>query len=159
MGQYTVSLIKNRPILIDAGEAGWIKEHGSEDNLWADINPQPELERSLRLVYGCFIVNPSQVTGSLNPQSLHVMQGMEMAYIHFEPKESRFYAWRSLMIVDLEMLDGHTKSDRLAFAAVERQTNQYLCRRRWETHECQACSNLDDRSHAVESFHGRAIIQ
>ena len=118
MGQYTVSLIKNRPILIDAGEAGWIKEHGSEDNLWADINPQPELERRLRLVYGCFIVNPSQVTGSLNPKSLHVMRGMEMAYIHFEPKENRFYAWRSLMIVDLEMLDGHTKSDRLAFAAV-----------------------------------------
>ena len=65
------------------------------------------------------LLNPSQVTGSLDPKSLSVMQGMEMAYVHFEPQPNGFfYSWRSLRVIDLEMLDDQPKSDHFAFAAI-----------------------------------------
>jgi hypothetical protein len=105
MAQYAISKINDKRLLIDAAELGWIKEHGSEDNTWADIESRPELERKLRLVYGCFLENPSQVTGSLDPKSLSVLRGMEMAYVHFEPQRNCFYAWRSLKLLDIEILE------------------------------------------------------
>jgi hypothetical protein len=117
MPQYITSLIENKWILIDAAEFGWIKEHGSGDNIWADIAPQPELERSLRLVYGCFLLNPAQVTGSLNPKSLSAMKGMEMVYIQSE-WENGFYHWHSLKVIDIEILEHRLKTDPLAFAAI-----------------------------------------
>jgi hypothetical protein len=118
MAQYTTSLIKNKWTLIDAAEVGWISEHSSKDNTWADIEPRLELKRSLRLVYGCFLLNPSQVTGSVNPMSLGTMKDMELAYVQFEPQENRFYAWRSLRIIDIEMLDRRSRRAPLAFAAI-----------------------------------------
>jgi hypothetical protein len=118
MAQYITSLINKKRILIDAAEVGWIKEHGSEDNIWADIEPRLELKRSLRLVYGCFLLNPSQVSGSPDAKSLNAMKDMEMAYIHFEPQENRYYAWRSLRVIDIEMLDRRSRLNPLAFAAI-----------------------------------------
>jgi hypothetical protein len=41
MPQYITSLINNKWILIGAGEIGWVREHGSEDNIWATIESQP----------------------------------------------------------------------------------------------------------------------
>ena len=58
MAQYAISEINDKRLLIDAAEFGWIKEHGSEDNTWADIESRPESERKLRLVYGGFLKNP-----------------------------------------------------------------------------------------------------
>jgi hypothetical protein len=97
MAQYAISEINGKRLLIDAAEFGWIKEHGSEDNTWAEIESRPKSERKRRLVYGCFLKNhPSQVTGALDPTSLSVMKGMEMAYVHFEPQRNFLYTWRSL---------------------------------------------------------------
>jgi hypothetical protein len=118
MAQYAISEINDKRFLIDAAEFGWIKEHGSEDNTRAEIESRPESERKQRLVYGCFLTNPSQVTGALDPKSLSVMKGMEMAYVHFEPQRNRFYAWRSLKLLDIEILDPHLEIDRCAFAAI-----------------------------------------
>ena len=118
MAQYAISEINDKRLLIDAAEFGWIKEHGSEDNTWADIESRPESERKLRLVYGCFLKNPSQVTGALDPKSLSGMKGMEMAYVHFEPQRSCFYTWRSLKLLDIEILDQQLEIDRCAFAAI-----------------------------------------
>jgi hypothetical protein len=118
MAQYAISVINDKRLLIDAAEFGWIKEHGSEDNTWADIESRPESERKLRLVYGCFLKNPSQVTGALDPKSISVMKGMEMAYVHFEPQRNFFYRWRSLKLLDIEILDQHLEIDRCAFVAI-----------------------------------------
>ena len=46
------------------------------------------------------------------------MKGMEMAYVHFEPQRSSFYTWRSLKLLDIEILDQHLEIDRCAFAAI-----------------------------------------
>jgi hypothetical protein len=105
MAQYAISEINDKRFLIDAAEFGWIKEHGSEDNTRAEIESRPESERKQRLVYGCFLTNPSQVTGALDPKSLSVMKGMEMAYVHFAPQRNCFYVWRSLKLLDIEVLD------------------------------------------------------
>jgi hypothetical protein len=70
-----------------------------------------------RLVYGCFLKNPSQVTGPLDPKSLSVMRGMEMAYVHFEPQRNCFYAWRALKLLEIEMFEDW-EIDRCAFAAI-----------------------------------------
>jgi hypothetical protein len=119
MAQYAISEINDKRFLIDASEFGWIKEHGSEDNTWADIESRPQSKRMQRLVYGCFLKNPSQVTGALDPKSLSVMKGMEMAYVHFEPqRRSCFYAWRSLKLLDIEMFGSDLEIDRCPFAAI-----------------------------------------
>jgi hypothetical protein len=119
MAQYGISKIRDRQILIAASEFGWIYERGSKDDIWAEIEPCSELERTSQLVYGSFLLNPSQVTGSLDPKSLSVMQGMEMAYVHFKPQPNGFfYSWRSLRIIDLEILDDQPKSDHFALAAI-----------------------------------------
>lgn len=119
MAQYGISKICDRQILIAASEFGWIHENGSKDDMWAQIAPCSEMERTSQLVYGSFLLNPSQVTGLLDPKSLNVMQGMEMAYVHFEPQPNgSFYSWRSLRVIDLEILDDHSKIDRFAFAAI-----------------------------------------
>ena len=116
MDQYRISKIDDRQILIAASEFGWIHERRSKDDLWAEIEPSEE--RTQQLVYGGFLLNPSQVTESLDPKSLSVMQGMEMAYVHFEPQPNGFfYSWRSLRIIDLEILDDQPKSDHFALAA------------------------------------------
>ena len=118
MDQYRISKIDDRQILIAASEFGWIHERRSKDDMWAEIAPS-EMERTSQLVYGSFLLNPSQVTESLDPKSLSVMQGMEMAYVHFEPRPSGFfYSWRSLRIIDLEILDDQPKSDHFALAAI-----------------------------------------
>ena len=117
MAQYGISKIRDRQILIAASEFGWIHENGAKDDMWAEIEPCSELDRTSQLVYGGFLLNPSQVTGSLDPKSLSVMQGMEMAYVHFEPQRNCFYSWRSLRVIDLEILDDH-KSDHFTFAAI-----------------------------------------
>jgi hypothetical protein len=75
MAQYAISEINDKRFLIDASEFGWIKEHGSEDNTWADIESRPQSKRMQRLVYGCFLKNPSQVTGPLDPKSFHERHG------------------------------------------------------------------------------------
>jgi hypothetical protein len=117
VAQYGISKIRDRQILIAASEYGWIHERRSKDDLWAEIEPSEE--RTQQLVYGGFLLNPSQVTESLDPKSLSVMQGMEMAYVHFEPQPNGFfYSWRSLRIIDLEILDDQPKSDRFALAAI-----------------------------------------
>ena len=117
MAQYGISKIRDRQILIAASEYGWIHERRSKDDLWAEIEPSEE--RTQQLVYGGFLLNPSQVTESLDPKSLSVMQGMEMAYVHFEPQPNGFfYSWRSLRIIDLEILDDQPKSDHFALAAI-----------------------------------------
>jgi len=118
MAQYGISKIRDRQILIAASEFGWIHENGSKDDMWAEIEPCSELDRTSQLVYGGFLLNPSQVTGSLDPKSLSVMQGMEMAYVHFEPQPNGFYSWLSLRVIDLEILDDHSKMDHFAFAAI-----------------------------------------
>src|SRR5271167_734031 len=118
MAQYGISKIRDKQILIAASEFGWIHENGSKDDMWADIEPYSELERTSQLVYGGFLLNPSQVTGSLDPKSLNVMQGMEMAYVHFEPQPNGFYSWRSLRVIDLEILDDQPNIDCFAFAAI-----------------------------------------
>jgi hypothetical protein len=118
MAQYGISKICDRQILIAASEFGWIYERGSKDDIWAKIEPCSELERTSQLVYGGFLFNPSQVTGSLDSKSLSVMQGMEMAYVHFEPQPNGFfYSWRSLRVIDVEILDDQSKMDCFAFAA------------------------------------------
>jgi hypothetical protein len=117
MAQYGISKIRDRQILIDASEFGWIHERGSKDDIWAEIEPCSELERTSQLVYGSFLLNPSQVTGSLDPKSLSVMQGMEMAYVHFDRRDG-FYSWCSLRVIDLEILDDQPKSDHFALAAI-----------------------------------------
>jgi hypothetical protein len=115
MDQYRISKIDDRRILIAASEFGWIHENGS---MWAVIAPS-EMERTSQLVYGSFLLNPSQVTGSLDPKSLKCMQGMEMAYVHFEPQPNgSFYSWRSLRVIDLEILDDQPKIDCFAFAVI-----------------------------------------
>jgi hypothetical protein len=116
MAQYGISKIRERQILITASEFGWIHENGAKDDMWAEIEPCSELDRTSQLVYGGFLLNPSQVTGSLDPKSLSVMQGMEMVYVHFEPQRNRFYSWRSLRVIDLEILDD--QHDHLTFAAI-----------------------------------------
>jgi hypothetical protein len=116
MAQYVISKIGDRRILIAADEFGWLHERGSKDDIRAEIEPSEE--RTLQLVYGGFLLNPLQVTGSLDPKSLSVMQGMEMAYVHFEPQRNCFYSWRSLRVIDLEILDDQPKSDHFAFAAI-----------------------------------------
>ena len=118
MAQYAISEINDKRFLIDASEFGWIKEHGSEDNTWADIESRPQSKRMQRLVYGCFLKNPSQVTGALDPKSLRVMKGMEMAYVYFEPQRNCFYTWRSLKLLDIEIIDQHLEIDRCAFVAI-----------------------------------------
>jgi hypothetical protein len=119
MAQYAISEINDKRLLIDAAEFGWIKEHGSEDNTWADIESRPESERKVRLVYGCFLKNPSQVTGPLDPKSFSAMKGMEMAYVYFEAqRRSCFYASRSLKLLDIEILDQNLGIDRCPFAAI-----------------------------------------
>jgi hypothetical protein len=119
MAQYGISKIRDRQILIAASEFGWIHERGSKDDIWAEIEPCSELERTSQLVYGSFLLNPSQVTGSLDPKSLGVMQGMEMAYVHFEPQPNgSCYSWRSLRVIDLEILDDQPKIDSFAFAGI-----------------------------------------
>jgi hypothetical protein len=40
--QYTTSPINDKRILIDAGEFGWIKEHGSLDNFGLTLSPRPK---------------------------------------------------------------------------------------------------------------------
>jgi hypothetical protein len=127
MAQYGISKIRARQILIAASEFGWIHERGSKDDIWAEIEPCSELERTSQLVYGSFLLNPSQVTGSLDPKSLGVMQGMEMAYVHFDPQPNGFfYSWRSLRIIDLEILDDQPKSDHFALAAIVDAANEVL---------------------------------
>jgi hypothetical protein len=127
MAQYGISKIRDRQILIAASEFGWIRERGSKDDIWAEIEPCSELERTSQLVYGSFLLNPSQVTGSLDPKSLGVMQGMEMAYVHFDPQPNGFfYSWRSLRIIDLEILDDQPKSDHFALAAIVDAANEVL---------------------------------
>jgi hypothetical protein len=118
MAQYGISKIRDRQILITASEFGWIHENGAKDDMWAEIEPCSELDRTSQLVYGGFLINPSQITGSLDPTSLSVMQGMEMAYVHFEPQRNCFYSWRSLRVIDLEILDDQLKSDHFAFGAL-----------------------------------------
>jgi hypothetical protein len=117
MAQYTISEVNDKRILIDAAEIGWIKENGSKDNIWADIESRSESGK-LRLVYGCFLKNPSQLTSAMNPKSLRVMKGMEMAYVHFAPQRNCLYVWRSLKLLDIEVLDQRSKIDRCAFAAI-----------------------------------------
>jgi hypothetical protein len=124
MAQYAISEINEKRLLIDAAEFGWIKEHGSEDNTWADIESRPESERKLRLVYGRFLKNPSQVTGALDPESLSVMKGMELVYVHFEPQRNNFYTWRSLKLLDIEILAQNLGIDRCAFAAIVDLANE-----------------------------------
>jgi hypothetical protein len=116
MAQYGISKIRDRQILIAASEFGWIHENGAKEDMWAEIEPCSELDRTSQLVYGGFLLNPSQVTGSLDPKSLSVMQGMEMAYVHCEPQRNCFYSWRSLRVIDLEILDD--QRDYFTFAAI-----------------------------------------
>jgi hypothetical protein len=104
--------------------------------MWAEIEPCSELDRTSQRVYGGFLVNPSQVTGSLDPKSLSVMQGTEMAYVHFEAQRNCFYSWRSLRVIDLEILDDQLKSDHFAFGAIvdlakEATKNQKLVYKRF----------------------------
>jgi hypothetical protein len=115
MAQYGISKIRDRQILIAASEFGWIHERGSKDDIWAEIEPSEK--RTPQLVYGGFLLNPSQVTEALDTKSLHVMQGMEMAYVHFDRRDG-FYSWCSLRVIDLEILDDQPKSDHFALAAI-----------------------------------------
>ena len=115
MAQYVISKIGDRLILIAADEMGWLHENGSKDDLWAESEHSEE--RTPQLVYGGFLLNPSQVTESLDTKSLHVMQGMEMAYAHFDRRDGS-YSWRSLRVIDLEILDDQLKSDHCALAAI-----------------------------------------
>ena len=41
-----------------------------------------------------------------------------MAYVQFEPQREGFYFWRSLRVIDLEILDDQPKSDHFALAAI-----------------------------------------
>ena len=68
MAQYGISKIRDRQILIAASEFGWIHERGSKDDIWAEIEPSEE--RTPQLVYGGFLLNPSQVTEALDTKSL-----------------------------------------------------------------------------------------
>jgi hypothetical protein len=50
MAQYGISKIRDRQILIAASEFGWIHENGAKDDMWAEIEPCSELDRTSQLL-------------------------------------------------------------------------------------------------------------